>query len=134
MIGDIKVTAVAADTNVTFKSCALLTTCVTYINDGHVKTAGNLDIIMPLYNLLEYSDNYADFSRSLYQFKRDESPMNNAGNPLNVALDNSSFKYKSSLLEKATDDDGNNDRPLKKYKNSTAFKVDIHFLRSQKCL
>ena len=44
----------------------------------------------------------------LYQFKRDESPMNNAGNPLNVALDNSaSFKYKVSVLGKADDDDGN---------------------------
>ena len=48
---------------------------------------------MPMNNLIEYSDNYADSSGSLYQFKRDESPMNNAGNPLNVALDNStSFK------------------------------------------
>ena len=53
---------------------------------------------MPMYNLIEYSDNYADSSGSLYQFKRDESPMNNAGNPNNFALDNStSFKYKASL-------------------------------------
>ena len=44
---------------------------------------------MPIYNLLEYSDKYADSSGSLYQFKRDESPMNDAGNPNNVALDNS---------------------------------------------
>ena len=51
---------------------------------------------MPMYNLIEYSDNYNDSSGSLWQFKRDESPMNNAGNPLNVALDNTtSFKYKS---------------------------------------
>ena len=55
---------------------------------------------MPIYNLLEYSDKYADSSGSLYQFKRDESPMNDAGIPNNVALDNStSFKYKESLLE-----------------------------------
>ena len=48
------------------------------------------------------------------QFKRDESPMNNAENPLNVVLDNStSFEYKASLLGKADDDDGN-DRSLKK--------------------
>ena len=44
---------------------------------------------MPMYNLLEYSDNYADSSASLYQFKRNESPVNDAGNSLNVALDNS---------------------------------------------
>ena len=54
---------------------------------------------MPIYNLIEYSDNYADSSGSLYQFKRDESPMNDAENPLHVALDNStSFKYKASLF------------------------------------
>ena len=40
--------------------------------------------------------------------------MNDAANPLNVTLDNStSFKYKARLLEKATDADGN-DRSLKK--------------------
>ena len=105
--GDKKVTSVSADTNVTFKNCAPFTTCVTHINDEHAETAENLDIILPMYNLLEYSDNYADSSGSLYQFKRDESPMND-NNPLNVALDNStSFKYKASLLGKATDANGN---------------------------
>ena len=68
---------------------------------------------MPMYNLIDYSDNYADSSGSLHQFKRNESRMNDAGNPNNVALDNSaSFKYKASLLGKATDADGN-DRSLK---------------------
>ena len=43
--------------------------CVTHINDEHVETAENLGIIMPMYNLLEYSDNYADSSGSLRQFK-----------------------------------------------------------------
>ena len=69
--GDIKVAAVAADTNVAFKNCAPFTICVTHINDEHVETAENLDIIMPMYNLIDYSDNYADCSGSLYQFKRD---------------------------------------------------------------
>ena len=80
---------------------------MTHINDEHVETAENLDIIAPPCNLIEYSDNYADSSESLYQFKRDESPMNDAGNILNVALDNSTpFNYKASLLGKATDNDG----------------------------
>ena len=53
---------------------------------------------MPMYNLIEYSDNYADFSGSLYQFKRDEQKMNN-GNIADVATaDLSSFKYKSNIL------------------------------------
>ena len=73
--GDIKVSDVAADNNVAFKNCAPFTRCVTHINDGHVQTAENVDIIMPIYNLIEYSDNYAYPSGSLCQFKRDESPM-----------------------------------------------------------
>ena len=96
--GDIELADVAAYTNVAFKSCVPFTRCATHINDEHVETAETLDIIMPLYNLIECSDNYADSSRSSYQLKRDESPINGAQNPLNLALDNStSFKYKASL-------------------------------------
>ena len=96
--GDIKVTNIAADNNVAFKFFAPFTRCVTHINDEHVETAENLDIIMPMYNLIEYSGNYSESSGSLYQFKRDESPMNNDVNPLNIALNNSSsFKDKASL-------------------------------------
>ena len=130
VIGDIKVTGIAADTNVAFKNCAPFARCVTHINDEHVETAENLDIIMPMYNLIEYSDNYADSSGSLYQFRRDESPMNNARDPLNVALDNStSFKYKASLLGKADDDDGN-DRSLKNTKIVMPLKYLSNLFRS----
>ena len=38
----------------------------------YVETAENLDIVMPMYNLIEYSDNYANSSGSLCQFKRDD--------------------------------------------------------------
>ena len=114
--GYIKVEDVATNTNVAFRNCASFTRCVTHINDEHVETVENLDIIMPMYNLIEYSDDYADSSGSLYQFKRDESPMNDAENPLNVASDNSTFfKYKASFLGKATDADGD-DRSLKNTK------------------
>ena len=55
---------------------------------------------MPMYNLLEYSDNYADSSRRLWQFKTDEQNLTNTENPDNIATANSSsFKYKSNLLE-----------------------------------
>ena len=53
--------------------------------------------------------------------------MNDAENPLNFALDNpTSFKYKASLLGKATDSDGN-DRSLKKYESSCATEIYIFF-------
>ena len=122
--GDIKYTNIAADTNVAFKNCAPFTRCVTYINDEHVETAENLDIIMPMYNLIEYSDNYSDSSGSLYQFKRDESPMINDRNPLDVTLTNSSsFKYK------ANDADGN-DRSLKNTKIVVPLKYLSNIFRS----
>ena len=97
--GDITATGGDANTRVAFKNCAPFTKCITHINDEHVDNADNLDIIMPMYNLIEYSDNYSDTSGSLWQFKRDESPVTNAENPDNISVDNSiSFKYKSSFV------------------------------------
>ena len=116
MTGDIKIGDVAGNTNIAFKNCAPFTRCVTHINDEYVATTKNLNIIMPMYNLIEYSDNHADSFGSLYQSKRDKFPMNDVGNRNDVALDNStSFKYKASILGKATDADGN-DRSLKNTK------------------
>ena len=52
---------------------------------------------MPMYNLIDYSDNYQDSSATLYQYKRDEPPEDNAIADLTVN-NLSSFKYKVSLL------------------------------------
>ena len=52
---------------------------------------------MPMYNLIEYSDNYQDSSATLYQYKRDEPPESSAAADLTVN-NSSSFKYKVSLL------------------------------------
>ena len=55
---------------------------------------------MPMYNLTECSDNYSETSGSLWQFKRDESPVTAAGSPDTVSVNNSSsFKYKSSFFK-----------------------------------
>ena len=82
--------------------------CITHINDEHVDGAYNLDIIMPMYNLIEYSDNYSDTSGSLWQFTRDESLLTNGGNHDNVSVNNStSSKYKSSLIVESTAVDNN---------------------------
>ena len=72
--------------------------CGTHINDEHIDTAENLDTKMPMYNLFEYSDNYSDTSGSLWQFKRDEQNMNYT-NSDDVTTANSTFKYKSNILE-----------------------------------
>ena len=59
------------NTRVAFKNCASFTKCITHINDEHVDDAENLDIIMPMCNLIEYSDNYSYTSGSSWQFQRD---------------------------------------------------------------
>ena len=93
--GNITATGGDANTRVAFKNCAPLTKCITHINDKHVDNADNFDIIMPMYNLIEYSDNYSDTSGSLWKFKRGKQNMNNR-NPANVITDDSSsFRYKS---------------------------------------
>ena len=46
--GDIKIADIVADTDVAFKNCAPFTRCATRINDEHIETAENLDIIMPM--------------------------------------------------------------------------------------
>ena len=95
--GTIRAAAANANTMSALKNYALFTKCNLEINDEHVDTAENLDITMPMYNLIEYSDNYQDSSATLHQYKRDEPPEANAVADLTVN-NSSSFKYKVSLL------------------------------------
>ena len=96
--GTIRAAAADANTRLALKNCAPFTKCNLEINDEHVDTAENLDIIMPMYNLIEYSGNYQDSSATLYHIdKRDEPPEDDAVVDL-TANNSSSFKYKVSLL------------------------------------
>ena len=65
MTGDLKLAAVGAVTNIAFKNCVPFTRCVTHINDELIDTAENLHFITPMYNLIEYSDNFSGTSGSL---------------------------------------------------------------------
>ena len=85
------------NTRLALKNCAPFTKCNLEINDEHVDTAENLDIVMPMYNLIEYTDNYQDSSATFYIYKPDEPPEANAIDDL-TANNLSSFKYKISLL------------------------------------
>ena len=81
------------------KNCAPFIKCLTHINDEHFDGANSLDIIMPMYNLIEYSIIIQTFQEVYGSLKRDESPMTNALNPDNVSKANStSFKYRSSFF------------------------------------
>ena len=105
-----------ANSVVAFKNCAPFRTCDVTINDEHVEKAEDLDIVMPMYNLLEYSDNYQDSTGSLFQFKRDEPPDDNA----NVANNTTSLVHKSKLISGTVDNNVNNVKlvvPLKYVSN-----------------
>ena len=55
-----------------FKNCALFTDCISEINNIQVYNAKDVALVMPMYNLIKYSDNYSKTSGSLWQFYRDE--------------------------------------------------------------
>ena len=95
--GTIRTAAADANTRLDLKNCAPFTKCNLEINDENVDTAENLDIVMPMYNLIEYSDNYQYSSATLYQYKRDEPPEADAAADL-TAANSTSFKYKTKSL------------------------------------
>ena len=57
--GDVTVTAVPA-IQVSFKNCAPFTKCITKIDGTTIDDAEDLDLVMPMYNLIEYSSNYSE--------------------------------------------------------------------------
>ena len=85
----------AAAAQVAFKNCAPFKDCRTEINDTFGDYGDFINIALPMYNLIEYSDNYSDSSGSLWDFKRD-----GIANKVHVTNDDNapSFKYKSNLI------------------------------------
>ena len=73
--------------------------CMTKINNEFIEDADDFDIVMPMYNLLEYSKNYRKTIGSLYNYYRDElSDDNNPNNFPNTNVVNSNtFKYKNKI-------------------------------------
>ena len=87
--------ALAAITQAAFKNCVPFEKCSTEIDGTLADEANFINIAMPMYNLIEYSDNYSDTSGSLWRFKRDEIANNTkVNNDDNVP----SFKYKASSI------------------------------------
>ena len=105
-----------AATQVVFKNCAPFEKCRTEINETFIDEVTHINITMPMYNLIEYSDNYSDTSGSLWHFKRYEIT-NNA----DVTNDDNapSFKHKASLIG----DTGNSGR-----KNGIEIVVPLKYL------
>ena len=77
---------------VIFKDCAPFTKCISRINNTDIDNARDIAIVMLMYNLIEYSDNYSKTSGSLLQYYKD--------NPNDNITQSESFKYKIKVRGK----------------------------------
>ena len=112
--GNISVNNTAADgaaannTNkkVIFKNCAPFTNCISKINNTQIDNAEYIDIVMPMYNLIEYNDNYSKTSGNLWQYCKDIPAVNNAGNIVDFTATNTSdsFKFKTKITGQTNND------------------------------
>ena len=60
------------DKGVIFKNCAPFIKCINRINSTEIDNAKDIDIVMPINNLIEQSDNYSKTSGSLWQYYKDD--------------------------------------------------------------
>ena len=105
--------AAANNTNkkVIFKNCAPFTICISEINNTQIDNAKDIDIVMPMYNLIEYSDHYAKTTGSLWQYCKDILARNNANNSIIIFSEDNitdSFKFKAKITGQ-TGNDGTKD-------------------------
>ena len=77
---------------VIFKNCAPFTKCLSRINNTDIDTAQDIDIVMSMYDLIEYSDNYWKKSGSLWQYYKDD--------PNDNITHSESFKSKRKITDK----------------------------------
>ena len=82
-----------------FKNNAPFTNCISKINNGFIDNAEDLDVVMLMYNLLEYSKNYRKTTGSLWNYYRDE-PHDFPANNYNANRINSLLNTKAILKEK----------------------------------
>ena len=83
------------------KNNAPFGSCITRINGELIEDAGDLDIVMPMYNLLGYSKNYRKTIGSLYNYYRDElsdDPDDNHFNNIKVVNSNT-LKFKNKIID-----------------------------------
>ena len=82
-----------------FKNNALFINCISKINGVQIDNAEDLDVLMPMYNLLEYGKNYTKTTGSLWNYYRNE-PNSGTNNGINYSIMGSkSFDYKTSFIE-----------------------------------
>ena len=89
-----------------FKNCAPFTKCISEINNTQVDNAKDIDIVMPVYNLIEYSYNYSKASGILWQCCKDIPAADNNNVVVNFAENNltDSFNFKVKMTGQTGDD------------------------------
>ena len=86
--------------NIMIKNSAPFTNCISKINNTQIDNAKDIDIVMPMYKLIEYSDNYSKKSGILQQYYRDEPYLDNNGAIPDFPPDNNNsalFKFKTKI-------------------------------------
>ena len=99
--------AVANNTNKKiFKNCAPFTNCISKINNTQIDNTEYIDIVMPMYNLIEYSNNYSKTSGSLWQYCKEILAVNHAGNIVDFDGTNTtdSFNFKTKITGQTNND------------------------------
>ena len=86
--------------NLVLKNNASFTSYISKINNTLIDNAEDLDIVMPMYNLIEYSKNYSKTSGTLWNYYKDIST--------DSITDSESFKYKTSISGKTANDGNTN--------------------------
>ena len=91
---------------VIFKNCAPFTNCINEINNMQIDNAKDIDIVMPMYNLIEYSDNYAKTTGSLWQYCKDIPALNADDEITEFTAGNltDSFNFKAKITGQTGDD------------------------------
>ena len=99
-----------ANKKVIFKNCAPFTNCISEINNTQIDNAKDIDIVMPMYNLIEYSDNYAKTTGSLWQYCKDIPALNANDEITDFTGGNTtdSFNFKAKVTGQ-TEDNGTKD-------------------------
>ena len=92
---------------VMFKSCTPFTNCISEINNTQIDNAEYIYIVMPMYNLIECSDNYLKTSGRLWQYCKDIPAVNNADNIVDFTATNAtdSFKFKTKITGQTDNDE-----------------------------
>ena len=109
-----------------FKSCALFINCKSEINAIEIDNAKDLDVVMPMYNLIEYNDNYSKASGSFGQYYRDK--------PNDNLTDSESFQSKIKITGNIPADGNTRDNEIivpSKYSSSFRRTLEIPLINCE---